>query len=197
MLSIFIQLLHNVCCIGEALILLQQAGNVYYIGWRLEVKACSTQSVSVLKELATSMQDELRNWEEEVEHMREEFYELNYYTTLQLLTLREQLAVQRSQRGCTPLSHNVLTLLQSVSRTVTSDIVCRTLQELKLKVSDRSPSSIAKEQKIINSRSESDGDNSAALDLTICSNQDAEKHYLGIRELGLLLERLGHRLECT
>ena len=174
------------CHIAETLILLQQAGNVKYIGWKLELQACSIQStcISVLKEIATSLQDEITKWEEEMEIMRDQFYELNYYTTLQLLTLRKQLALQKTNSRGTFLNSSILTLLQSVSRNVDSRIVNSTLTELKLST----PTCVANnEQKIANSRLELVGDRPV---ISIYCDQEAEKQYLSIRELGILLREL-------
>lgn len=192
------QLLHNVCCIGESLIMLQQAGNVRYIGWKLTVQSLSTLSISVLKELASCLQDELRVWDEEVCSVREEFYELNYYTTLQLLKLRKQLAAQKSQNIHSVVADDILTLLESVSRNVTSDILCSTLTELKM------PERIiylTKEQIVINNWVDANKDRNAALDISIWCDQDAANKHIKIEELGVLLRKLSQRVKrkmwCT
>ena len=86
------------------------------------------------------MENDLENWMKEVEDKRNQFYELNYFTTPQLLSLCEELG----QFKCgldqnNPIKSEVMTLLQSISREVTESdvkeriqIVCTILQEQSL-----------------------------------------------------------------
>ena len=110
---------------------------------------CSVPEVVVLlNDQASKMENDLENWMKEVEDKRSQFYELNYFTTPQLLSLCEELG----QFKCLvdqhkPIKAEVMTLLQSISREVTaSDVkeqvqtVCAIPQEQLLGSSKVSPS---------------------------------------------------------
>ena len=120
--GVFTHTLHNVCRIAEVLIDLQRVGNVKYTGWRLQVPCGLSTVVPMLQDQAKVMEHELANWKEEVTQKRGEFYELNYYTTLQLLTLRRELGVIKSKPNSGPavVTPNVLALLESISNQVTA-----------------------------------------------------------------------------
>ena len=112
------QTLHCVCRIAEVLIKLQQAGHVQYIGWRMEFY-CQSLLVEDLREQAKEMEDVLQRWNKEVVCARERFYELNYYTTRQLLVLRSELGGLKSEQ--TSQLHpraQVMALLESISRAI-------------------------------------------------------------------------------
>ena len=65
------------------------------------------------------MEQELSLWRKTVGSKREEFYELNYYTTSQLLTLRKKLiSVMKTSKAT--ISPDVLALLHSISDNVTA-----------------------------------------------------------------------------
>ncbi len=67
-------------------------------------------------------------WKQNVESAREKYYELNYFTTLQLLQLRKELGIL-SQTGTNhKVDRNVLMLLKSVSPQVSSRMVKDSLQ---------------------------------------------------------------------
>ena len=66
------------------------------------------------------MEKELQNWKKTVDFARQEFYELNYYTTVQLVTLRRELSMEKTASN---VATKVLMLLQSISTQVTSGIV--------------------------------------------------------------------------
>ena len=118
------QTLHSVCRIAEVLINLQQAGNVKYIGWRMELY-CQTLLVEDLQKLAKSMEDELVEWNKEVTLARKKFYELNYYTMRQLLVLRGELGELKNGRSLIQCGQ-VMALLESIS----SEIIPSTLVSL-------------------------------------------------------------------
>ena len=106
------------CRIADVLLALQQAGNVKYTGWVLLVPCqYAKDGVNKLQEQAKIMEDELQTWENEVKRNREEFYELNYYTTLQLLSLRSELGKLKQSlvHGVSEISPTVLNLLHSIS----------------------------------------------------------------------------------
>lgn len=117
------QTLQSVCRIADVLTSLQQVGNVKYTGWVLQVP-CSTDEniISSLQLCARTMERELKEWKETVNKARHEFYELNYYTTIQLLTLRYELGrikILNSEMPSIESSTNVKVLLQSISPLIT------------------------------------------------------------------------------
>ena len=127
--GMFTHTLHNVCRIADVLISLQQVGNVKYTGWRLHVP-CGLDHVPMLRCQAQLMENELRKWEEEVVHKRGEFYDLNYFTTLQLLTLRQELGVIKSKPHSRPhdVTPKVLALLEGISTKVSAPRIFDTVQ---------------------------------------------------------------------
>ena len=128
---LLMQTLHSVCRIAEVLIRLQQVGNVKYIGWRMQFH-CQTLLVEDLQEQAKDMEDELESWNKEVTTARKEFYELNYYTTRQLLVLRSELGKMKSLGPATPPPQQaqVMALLQSISSEITPRIVESVVQQV-------------------------------------------------------------------
>ena len=79
--------------------------------------------VTILQQQAKDMEEELQTWEEEVRQARKEYYELNYYTTLQLLTLRQELGrlkTSEQPRAHIQINPQVLALLESISTEITS-----------------------------------------------------------------------------
>jgi hypothetical protein len=130
--GVFTHTLHNVCRIAEVLIDLQRVGNVKYTGWRLQVPCGLSTVVPMLHDQAKVMEHELANWKEEVTQKRGDFYELNYFTTLQLLTLRRELGVIKSKPNSGPaaVTPNVLALLESISTQVTAPHVHAIVQNV-------------------------------------------------------------------
>ncbi len=129
---LYIQLFHSICRIAEVLINLQQVGNVKYTGWILQVPChinkqdpSNADIISDLQDQAKIMEDELSEWKEMVKEKRRDFYELNYFSTLQLLTLRKELGtIKNSERSRAVVSPNVIALLKSISTQITSGLVC-------------------------------------------------------------------------
>ena len=77
---------------------------------------CSTKAdfiVVCLQEQIDYMNQELESWNYNVKCMRNTYYELNYYTTSQLLILRQAL-VKLKRDEAVPLETEVLFLLQSI-----------------------------------------------------------------------------------
>ncbi len=125
------QTLHSVCHIAEVLLSLQQAGNVKYTGWILQVP-CSTseQIISTLRSQARTMEEELVEWNKTVIKARHKFYDLSYFTTVQLLTLRRELGALNDSSHAGDIPPNVLVLLQSISSLVVSENVRQVVQEV-------------------------------------------------------------------
>ena len=116
-----VQTFHSSFHIAELLRSLQQSGNVKYIGWILQVPCSESEStITALQAQAKAMEAELAEWKEEVDCAQREFYELNYYTTAQLLTLRWELSMERAAYDMDP---NSLFLLQSISSQINSGAV--------------------------------------------------------------------------
>ena len=116
------QTLHSVCRIADVLLALQQKGNVKYTRWVLNFH-CAVDMVDTLQQQAKDMEEELQVWEDQVRQTREQYYELNYYTTLQLLTLRKELGRLKTSgqpRAHTQINPHVLALLESISTEITS-----------------------------------------------------------------------------
>ena len=88
--------------------------------------------VSDLQDYTRMLDEQLMEWKKSVDTAREKYYELNYFTTLQLLELRRELGhlVQPTRRALlTPiLKPSILMLLKSVSPEVSSTVVFESLQ---------------------------------------------------------------------
>ena len=88
-----------------------------------------------LQQHATEMEDELEKWNEEVALARKQFYELNYYTTRQLLILRSGLKL--SENSSKPYQwRQVKVLLQSISSKITPTALANMVQEVTSKTSE-------------------------------------------------------------
>ena len=83
---------------------------------------CQDYLVEHLQKQAKEMEDELKKWNDKVSVARKEFYELNYYTTHQLLILRRELGKLRNS-GQTTQQAQVMALLESISMQITPTIV--------------------------------------------------------------------------
>jgi hypothetical protein len=84
--------------------------------------------ITELQNLAKQMEDELKKWKESVKCRRKEFYELNYFNTVQLLALRKEIG--KLSKGSCNVSPNVLAMLQSISSQVTTQVVSDVLTEV-------------------------------------------------------------------
>ena len=93
---------------------------------------CSTNKdiISILQCQAKRMEEELREWKKTVFEARNKFYELNYFTTIQLLVLRQELGAMNAAFGNANVPSNILALLRSISFNITSDNVCKVVKDL-------------------------------------------------------------------
>ena len=90
-----------------------------YISWILKVPCSNDEGIlGVLREQALKMEKELVKWNETVKLARNDFYNLNYYTTIQILKLRRELSPEK--RDYSAIDPKVLFMLQSISRKVNS-----------------------------------------------------------------------------
>lgn len=85
---------------------------------------CKTHLVKDLQSEAKEMEDELVRWNDEVTNARMKFYELNYYTTRQLLVLRRELGKVKTT-GCDTQSCQVMAMLESISKELNPMIVTK------------------------------------------------------------------------
>ncbi len=113
------QIFHGVRRIAELLIHLQQSGNVKYTGWIFRFPCSKNEAIiDLLQQRAEIMQTDLVEWKKALRRARREFYNLNYFTTVQLLTLRRELSPEKGDHSSIP--PGVLFLLHSISRKVDS-----------------------------------------------------------------------------
>ena len=106
-------------------------GNVKYIGWKMEFY-CHENLVEDLQESAKKMEEELEKWKEEVRNARNDFYELNYYTTRQLLVLRSELGKLKAPVPVPYQRAQVMALLQSISCDITPNDVETVVERRKI-----------------------------------------------------------------
>ena len=108
---------------------LQQYGSGDYIGWEMTFPCALSDAVEELKKVASRMENDLDKWKKEIQEKRDEFYELNYYTTQQLLLLREELG-RLKEPGEDQVKPHAMALLQSISREVSADAMKRYVQQV-------------------------------------------------------------------
>ena len=116
---------------------LQQAGNVEHSGSILTFPCAQysggekspvfnerdgKQLVELLQNHAKQMEEALKDWQAEIQVARTQYYQLNYYTTLQLLTLRREFGRYKISYSC-GVPPKVLALLHSVSPQITNSTV--------------------------------------------------------------------------
>ena len=116
---LFFQTFNSVCRISEVLIELQQHGHDQYMGWEMKVCCRANDIVNRLGEQAKIMEEDLNNWRDTIRDERGNFYHLNYFTTQQLLSLREELGCFKEGRADRPIKPEIMALLQSVSLDIT------------------------------------------------------------------------------
>lgn len=83
---------------------------------------CKKNVLAELKKVSKEIESRLEEWKKEIEDCREKFYDLNYYTTRQLLILRKELG-QIKYSAASTIGPQVLTLLQYISSSVTCENV--------------------------------------------------------------------------
>lgn len=124
--------MQSITQIGDVLLALQQAGNVRYTGWLLEVPCSVDVDIDMLQRQAKHMEEELQGWLSEMKLKRGCFNQLNYFTTLQLLMLRRELGTVRLKANPSPadIRPNVLPVLQGISSHVTARNVFDVVQRV-------------------------------------------------------------------
>lgn len=154
-----LQILQHATRIAEILLDLQRAGNIQYSHWKL-LFDCATymvtysyslgmeeveiqeesadQRVKGLQGLAKKMEEDLNLWDKEVKKSRSLYYELNYYTTLQLLRLRKELYLVH-HNPTKVVDPQILALLESISPKVTSVMVQNVVSNFETELLDLPP----------------------------------------------------------
>ena len=108
--------------IADVLMALQQRGSGDYIGWEMRFPCHLSNVVDKLQQVASKLENDLEQWKCEIQEQRDHFYELNYYTTQQLLLLREELGRLKEPGGAL-VKPEAMALLQSISRDVPGDVL--------------------------------------------------------------------------
>ena len=120
------QVLHLVQVLAEKLVLLQQAGNVKYIGFKMRF-GCACIKPTDLEDYIERMQSDLDNWLYHVEKCRKQYYHLNYFTAKQLVLLRKELGSLKANPESSA-NPQLYCLLQSVCAVPTLEIIRHALQ---------------------------------------------------------------------
>ena len=121
-------MLHSACHIADVLLSLQRAGNVKYFGWKMQFP-CSASVVDELQAVVKDMENDMQRWKVDVKESREKFYELNNFTTAQLVLLRRELG--KLKVDCkAQVSPRVMLLLQSISTELSDNTVKETMVNL-------------------------------------------------------------------
>ena len=118
------QTFHSVCRVADVLIALQQHGNSNYLGWSLSLPCDLKNVVSKLNSQASVMEGHLEEWKKQVSEQRDEYYELNYFSTQQLLSLREELGkFKLASEAEADVSPKIMAMLRSISPEMTKKSV--------------------------------------------------------------------------
>ncbi len=141
--------MHSATRIAELYLDLQRAGEVTYsdvsLTFRCAVynaehpgdkdvqfnEAGAKEEVATLHNYIKTLDEKLVAWKQSVDNARGKYYELNYFTTLQLLQLRKELGTLTQTNVTHTVKPNVLMLLKSISPQVTSGVVIKSLQATK------------------------------------------------------------------
>ena len=127
--------------VADALIEHQRSGNITYLGWTMDV-VCGPDLAGVLAAQAQTMELKLTNWIDEVKQTRKQYYELNYFTTPQLVILRRELGMLKSlHASISAVSPTVLNLLQSISHDISKETIVKVVKEVVLLPSGNNSSS--------------------------------------------------------
>ena len=138
--------MHSATRIAELYLDLQKAGEVTYTDVSLTFR-CAVFTANQLgdddvqfnetkaKVKVITLQDYIRDldrqliaWKQNVDNARGKYYELNYFTTIQLLQLRKELGMLTQPNATHIVKPNVLMLLKSISPQVDSRVVVDSMQ---------------------------------------------------------------------
>ena len=94
---------------------------------------CGPDKIEPLATQARLMEHELTNWVDKVKQTRKQYYELNYFTTPQLIILRRELGMLKSARAnISAISPMVLSLLQSISIDISKETIMKAVNDVAL-----------------------------------------------------------------
>ena len=93
------------------------------MGWVLKFPCRFDGVVDQLTEIFQKMEKDLEEWKKTIAEKREEYYPLNYYTTQQLLQLRNELGLFKDANHKLSLKSEVMALLQCLSQEITQEMV--------------------------------------------------------------------------
>ena len=180
------QLLHSATRIAELYLDLQRAGDVTYSTAVLEFRCAvydvhqegvkdpqfneviAKKKVSDLQEYTRTLDTQLVQWKKSVNTAREMYYELNYFTTLQLLELRRELGQLAQQTSSAPpIKPGVLMLLKSVSPNVSSAVVFESLQATHQRLEDKT---VDEDKKSVSDSESGEVTESKAIKTSILAN---------------------------
>ena len=125
--------MHLVCRIANALLALQNAGHARYITWTYSFH-CEFDVYTALDNQAMKMENELKQWNDEIAKSRNGFHVLNLFTTQQLRVIRQQLG-QLSNDRISALPPAVISMLMSISPSICQKDIKDCLQSVKSKSS--------------------------------------------------------------
>ncbi|XP_022806308.1 E3 ubiquitin-protein ligase rnf213-alpha-like [Stylophora pistillata] len=122
----FVRNLEGVMRLATAYIDLFESGYINRMNWNQEFHCRKDQVAGecIAKELeeeSTFMETCYMKWKKKVSDARKEYRELNFFTTQQLMTLRKEIATVCRSNGLAPSNIQVLTLLESVRPSFTSE----------------------------------------------------------------------------
>ena len=173
--------------LAEKLVLLQQAGNVKYIRFKMRF-GCACIKPTDLEDYVDRMQSDLDNWLYQVEKCRKQYYHLNYFTAKQLVLLRKELGSLKANPESSA-NPQLYCLLQSVCAVPTLEIIRHALQvsereklfalnaktnEFNSKPALKYDSLSAKQKKIYNELTKHDFHDNLILD-ALCEVQEDEE----------------------
>ena len=125
--------MHLVCRIANALLALQNAGHARYITWTYSFH-CEFDVYTALDNQAMKMENELKQWNDEIAKSRNSFTVLNLFSTQQLRVIRQQIG-QLSNDRISSLPPTVISMLMSISPRICEKDIKDCLQSVKSKSS--------------------------------------------------------------
>lgn len=119
--------------LATAYVNLSESGFVHRIRWRQEFHCCKDQreGESIAEELAaasTVMEDCHFHWKRKVSNARNEYQELNFFTTQQLILLRKEIATACCSSDLQVSNLQVLALLESVHPSLDTETLRSAIQ---------------------------------------------------------------------
>ncbi|XP_064404373.1 E3 ubiquitin-protein ligase RNF213-like isoform X3 [Halichondria panicea] len=134
----YLNLLHCATSIAELYLELQKAGDVTYSnatfefkcvkGYEFNLEEAKLRVATLQDYIIHTLERDMVTWKQIMESARDKYYELNYFTTLQLLQLRKELGILSQTSTNHKVEYNILMLLKSVSPQVSSRVVIDSLQ---------------------------------------------------------------------